>query len=90
MTTYFRTRSIIFVGGIMACFSAGCIRGTHTFSSALVPTTQYVSIGSSLAPDFDILSASNDRWSHAEMRTEGENGQIVRLQSGGNCATQGR
>ncbi len=88
--TYFGTRSIIFVGGIMACFSAGCIRGTHTFSSTSVPTAQYVSIDNSRAPDFDILSASNDRKSHAEMRTESENGKIVRLQPRENCATQGR
>lgn len=80
MTTYFRTRTILFAGGIMACLGAGCIRGTHTFSSTSVPAAQYVSVDNSLAPDFDIHSASNNLGSHAGMRTEGANGHIVALQ----------
>jgi len=73
------TRTVALMAGIMLAGSAGCITGTHTFSSTTLPTTRYVGIDNIPAPIFDIPSASRNFGPPNELAADGSNGSVVRL-----------
>lgn len=47
---------LMMMTGSLLIFTTGCITGTHTFSAAGLPRTQYCSIEDRAAPAFDIPS----------------------------------
>ncbi len=53
-----KTHSMLLLAGVVATINAGCITGTNTFSSTLIPETRYCSSGED---SIDIMSADLNR-----------------------------
>jgi len=71
---------MVFLAGMMATLTAGCIGGPRTFSSTQVPAAKYVSLEDRPVPVFEIPWATqNSDMSFAE-DDDCANGQVVSLQ----------
>ncbi len=70
---------LMMVTGSFLVFAAGCITGTHTFSSIGIPTTRYCSMEDRAAPVFDIPSNAVQGASLPANPSVCNDGQTIRL-----------